>query len=116
MKRSTTILATIALGAMLATGSATVSMARGGGHGGGGFDFGGGGHGENMGGGGYVGGFGRGDGGDFGSHPVTVRGGNHFGGHEFGRRHGRGSDFYDDGYCGYPYPYYEYRGLFPYCP
>ena len=46
MKRSATILATIGLGAMLATGTATVSMARGGGgHGGGGHIIHGGGHG-----------------------------------------------------------------------
>jgi hypothetical protein len=41
MKRSATTLATIALGAMLATGSATASMARGGGGDGGGGDDGG---------------------------------------------------------------------------
>jgi hypothetical protein len=37
-------------------------------------------------------------------------------GHRFGRDRGFGSDFYDDGYCGYPYPYNEYRTLYPFCP
>ncbi|MBB6412812.1 hypothetical protein HNQ71_005504 [Mesorhizobium sangaii] len=37
-------------------------------------------------------------------------------GHRFRRDRGFGSDFYDDGYCGYPYPYYEYHDLYPYCP
>ncbi|MER9235024.1 hypothetical protein NKI56_23505 [Mesorhizobium sp. M0622] len=120
MKRSTTILATIALGAMLATGSATVSMARGGGGGGGGHGgggFGGGGHAAGMGG----GDFGGGRGGGFGGHSASIGrdihvSGSHVGGYRFRRGRGYGSDFYGDDYCGYPYPYHEYQGLFPYCP
>ena len=57
MRNSTAILATVALGAVLAIGSATASMAHGGGGGGGGF---GGGHGGGFGGGGFHGGFGGG--------------------------------------------------------
>jgi len=116
MKRATTILATIALSAMLATGSATVSMARGGGgHGGGGHGggFGGGGHSESMIGGGHRGGFGGSE--AFSSHAAHLGGGvRGADGRGFGRDHRRGSDFYDDGYCGYPYPDYEYLGFF--CP
>jgi hypothetical protein len=44
-----------------------------------------------------------------------VRGVHVGGGHRFRRGRGFGSDFYDDGYCGYPYPYYGYLG-YPYCP
>jgi hypothetical protein len=114
MKRSTTILATIALGAMLATGSATVSMARGGGGGGGGHGgggHGGGGHSESMGGGGHGGGF-SGFSGRAASIGAGARGGD---GHGFGRDHRRG-DVYEDGYCGYPYPYEGYLGPFTFCP
>ncbi len=140
MKKITAALATIALGAMLATGSATMSMAHGGGggHGGGfgGGGFGGGGHSASMGGGGHFGGFGGGHfgGGGFGGeHGVGIAGGGRIAGlggeahvhgvhvrdgHRFRRGRGFGSDYYDDGYCGYPYPYpYEgYLGLYPYCP
>ncbi|CAH2406052.1 hypothetical protein [Mesorhizobium escarrei] len=48
MRRSTTILATFVLGAMLATGSATISMARGGGSDGHVLDFSGGGIGNRQ--------------------------------------------------------------------
>ena len=77
MKRVTAVLATIALGAMLATGTATASMAHGGGGGGGG-------HGGGGFGGGHMGGFGGGHFGGF--------GGSHFGGAGFDGRgfHGHG--------------------------
>jgi hypothetical protein len=111
MKRATTILATVALGAMLATGSATMSMARGGGggHGGGGHggDFGGG-HSESMGNGGGSGGV------TFSNHAANVGGVSGADGHGYGRDHRRGSDVYEDGYCGYPYPDEEFLGFF--CP
>ena len=120
MRRSTAILATVALGAMLATGSATTSMARGGGgggHGGGGF---GGGH-AGFGG---RGGFG-GDGG-FGGHGFASGGlGSHgifSGTHVMGRdrlgtgprwRRGIGWFGRDDDYWG-PFSYCEFPGLYRY--
>jgi hypothetical protein len=138
MKTSTTILATIALGAMLATGSATASMARGGGGGGGGGGhggggFGGGGHAESFGGddvGGHAGGFGGGHVGALGSgHLGGIGRGAHATGlahgrvYHAGRRHGinRGftdPDMYGDYFCESPYPYNRYYGLdglYPYC-
>lgn len=73
MRNSTTILATIALGAVLAIGSATASMARGGNHGG----FGGG-H-------------------SFGGHSFTMNHGGFGGGRGFGMRHGFNGDHHFDG-------------------
>ena len=136
MTRSATILATIALGAMLATGTATVSMARGGGHGGGG--HGGGGHiirgGHGFGGHGFgrghaIGGFGGhgfgghhgvlGDNRGFGFRGHGFRGHHHFRG-GFRGRHGfrggwGGPWWYGNNYCGLPYPYYP-AYPYAYCP
>ena len=97
MRKSATILAIAALGAMLAAGSATESMARGGGgHGGGGHSFGGS-HGD-FGGGGH----GSRGGGIFGHGGVGGFGVSH--GH-FGDRRGHVRDFRrDDNYWG---PYYS---------
>jgi hypothetical protein len=96
MKRSTTVLATIALGAMLATGSATASMARGGGHGGhaaarihrGGHGFG---------------------------HAARFhgRGFHGFRGHRGWGGYGGYGGYYGGDYCGYPYP--GILGFVPYC-
>ena len=99
MKRSTTVLATIALGAMLATGSVTASMARGGGHSGhaaarihrGGHGFGRGGHAARFHGRGFHGFRGR-------------RGWGGYGGY---------GGYYGGDYCGYPYP--GFLGFVPYC-
>ena len=138
MKTSTTILATIALGAVLATGSAYASVARGGGggHGGGGFG-GGGGHAEGFGG-GHMGGFGGGHMGGSGGDHVGAHGSGHMGGigrgaHAAGFTHGRARhadrrhgfnrgfidpEIYGDYYCENPYPYNRYYGLdgmYPYC-
>ena len=92
MRKSATILAITALGAMLAAGSATESMARGGGgHGGGGHSVGGS-HGD----------FGSRGGGIFGHGGVGGFGVSH--GH-FGDRRGHVRDFRrDDNYWG---PYYS---------
>ena len=93
MKNSTAILATVALGAVLAVGAATASMARGGGGGGG--HMGGGGGGGHMGGGGSIpfimnhGGGSFGGGRSFGGHPFVM---NHGGGRGFGMRHGFNGD------------------------
>ena len=122
MRRSTTILMTVALGAMLAAGSATESMARGGG-----------------GGGGFAGGHGGGSAAvksGLASHGIGGRGvafaGHHTTGmsrgvthrvgtvgHHYRRGYRRhyGSDFY----CGAPYPYQYYNpaspySYDPYCP
>ena len=116
MTRSATILATIALGAMLATGTATVSMARGGGHGGGG--HGGGGHHIIRGGHGFHGG-----GHGFGGHHFRggFRGHHHFRGGFRGRGFRRGWGgwggpwWYGNNYCGLPYPYYP-AYPYAYCP
>ena len=82
MTRSAKILATIGLGAMLATGTATVSMARGGHGGGGGHHIMRGGHGF-----GHHGGF---------------RGG--FRGHGFRRGWGGWGGPWYGNYCAFPYP------------
>ena len=87
MRKSTAILATIALGAVLAIGSVSDSMARGGGGGGGGGFGGGGAHGFGC------GGFGGGDHG--------------FGDRGFGRDYGGFGGWWDDGD---PYYYPDYYG------
>jgi hypothetical protein len=93
MKRTTSILATIVLGAVLAAGSATVCMARGsGGHGGGG-------------------------GGDHAASGHGFADGGH--GFRTGRR--GDDDFYSDPYFCEPYPakgstYLGTDGILPYCP
>ena len=111
MRKSTAILTTLALGAVLAIGSVSDSMARGGG---------GGGHGGGFGGGGFGGGdhgFGGGFGGDdhgfgsgfrIGDHGFSDRG---LGERGFGRGY-RGYDGYGGGWWDgwgpdYYYPYYD---------
>jgi hypothetical protein len=109
MKTSATILATITLGAMLATGSATVSMAQGGFAGGFGVDV-------------HAGGFG---GGYHGSGDVHVGG---FGAHMHGRGFRGSPGYYDPSwdygtdaatYCSFDVVTPRYvgpNGIWHYCP
>lgn len=129
MRSLTAMLATIALGVMVAAGPATVSMARGGGHGGGHGGFGGhglGGHGG-FGSHGFSGHGFRGGahpfGGMFrGTHGINHFGINHFGDH-FRGRHLRGFRRFghNDRFWG-PFYYCEFPGLYrhtypyAYCP
>jgi hypothetical protein len=120
MRNSTTILATIALGAVLAIGSATASMARGGGGGFGGHPF-------TM----SHGGFGGGR--SFGGHPFTMShggfgGGRSFGGHPFmmshrgdrgfGMRHGFNGDhrFHGRRHFGRFHDRDDFDGFFGFAP
>ncbi|CAN7259682.1 hypothetical protein LJR231_001133 [Phyllobacterium sp. LjRoot231] len=115
MRKSATAIAIVALGAMLAAGSATESMAHGGGGGGGGGHGGGGDHG----GGGHSFGGSRGDfgGGDHGSHGGGIFGRGIFGSDRgFATSHDRIADrrdhfrdFRRDDNYGYYFCEYPYR-------